>query len=45
MTVIVKARIQNSLKNLLISKNIPVDNAEIESMSRKEMKRKIKELK
>lgn len=45
MTGEAKAKRQSSLKNLLLSKNLPINNAEIETMSRAEIQRKINELK
>ncbi len=45
MTGVAKAKRQTSLKNLMLSKNLPVNNAEIESMSKGQIQRKIKELK
>ena len=45
MTGEAKSKRQSTLKNLLLSKNLPVDNAEIERMSRTEIQRKINELK
>ncbi len=39
-----KSKRQNTYRNLCLKKGIPVDNTEIERMSRYELQRKINEL-